>query len=277
MPPPNAPRQRFAEMVRGGDDAIDLAEAALLIAAEAYPDLDIARCLRVLDTLAAEADVAMRGAGSDPERVRRLVEFLSTTGRFRGNQDDYYDQRNSFLNEVLDRRTGIPITLAIVYLEVARRRRLALVGVGFPGHFLVKHPGAPALIIDPFFGRFLSPSECQERLCAVAGENARLEPAHLEAATRGEILIRVLRNLKQIYVRAREFEPALACSERILLVQPELAVELRDRGLLYEQLECYAAARADLERYLSLHPDDPNAADLRQRLIDLGRQGATLH
>src|SRR5262245_46299178 len=149
-------RDRFAELVGGADDAIDLAEAALLIAAESYPGLDVARYVAALDALASEAEPAVRGAGSDPERVRRLVQCLAVERRFRGNQNDYYDRRNSFLNEVLERRTGIPITLAVVYMEVARRLGLLVLGVGFPGHFLAKHPGASELIIDPFFGQILS-------------------------------------------------------------------------------------------------------------------------
>jgi regulator of sirC expression with transglutaminase-like and TPR domain len=276
MPPPSV-RERFAAAVAAPDAAIDLAEAALLIAAEAYPGLDVAHYLHALDELAAAAQPALRDAGADGARVRRLVEFLAVERGFRGNQEDYYDRRNSFLNEVLERRTGIPITLALVYTEVARRLGLTLVGVGFPGHFLAKHPGPPELIIDPFFGQILTPADCQQRLRAVLGEDAQLDPAHLRVATAKEILVRMLRNLKQVALQTREYEPALACSERILLVEPELPSELRDRGLLCEQLECYAAARADLERFLALAPDDPSAAAVRERLIDLGRPAATLH
>jgi len=277
MPPSRSPRERFAAAVSVADDAVDLAEAALLIAAEVYPALDLAHYLRALDDLAAAAEPTLRGAGADTDRLRRLVHFLAVESRFRGNQDDYYDRRNSFLNEVLDRRVGIPITLALVYMEVARRLDLPLVGVGFPGHFLAKHPGPPEIVIDPFFGKILGPRDCEQRLRAVLGEDARLDPAHLRAATPREILVRLLRNLKQIHLQARELEAALACSERILLVVPELPQELRDRGLLYAQLECFAAARADLERFLALAPNDPSAAAVRQRLIDLGRSGATLH
>ncbi len=276
MPPAGSIRARFAELAGAPDDAIDLSEAALLIAAEAYPGLDVARYQRALDDLAAQAAPAMRGAAAEAERVRRLVHFLAVERRFRGNQDDYYDRRNSFLNEVLDRRTGIPITLALVYIAVARRLGLVLRGVGFPGHFLVKHGGPGGLIIDPFFGQIVSLQDCEQRLRAVMGPDAQLDPSYLRAARPKEILVRILRNLKQIYLQARELEPALACSERILLVEPDLAQELRDRGLLYEQLECFAAARADLERFLALAPDDPTADAVRARLIDLSRHGATL-
>jgi regulator of sirC expression with transglutaminase-like and TPR domain len=277
MPSARSARDRFAELVGTAAVDIDLAEAALLIAAEAYPGLDVSRYVTALDTLASEAESTLIGASGDSDRVRRLVQFLSVERRFRGNQEDYYDRRNSFLNEVLERRTGIPITLAVVYMEVARRLGLLVVGVGFPGHFLTKHPGASELIIDPFFGQFLSMHDCEQRLRAVLGEEAMLEPGHLRAATPKEILVRLLRNLKQIYLQNRELAPALGCSERILLVDPALSQELRDRGLLYEQLECYAAARDDLGRFLSLAPNDPSAEAVRERLIAISRHRATLH
>ena len=188
MPSSRSARERFAELVGGIDATIDLAEAALLIAAEAYPGLDVARYVGALDALAAEAEPVVRGAGGDGERVRRLVQFLAVDRRFRGNQDDYYDRRNSFLNEVLERRTGIPITLAVVYIEVARRLGLVVLGVGFPGHFLAKHPGARReLIIDPFFGQFLSMRDCEQRLRAVLGDEAHARarpPARRDARRR---------------------------------------------------------------------------------------------
>jgi regulator of sirC expression with transglutaminase-like and TPR domain len=277
VPPSDSVRARFAALVAAPDDAIDLTEAALLIAAEAYPGLDAARYVRMLDDLAAAVASGQRGPASDAERVRQLVRFLAVERGFRGNQDDYYDRRNSYLNEVLERRLGIPITLALVYMAVAGRLGLVLLGVGFPGHFLVKHPGASELVIDPFAGTFVDLQECARRLRAVLGPDTRLDPSHLRAATAREILVRMLRNLKQVYLQARELEPALACSERILLVEPGLAHELRDRGLLYEQLECFAAARTDLERFLALVPDDPSADTVRARLIEIGRHGATLH
>lgn len=272
-----SPRSRFADLVQAPDGSIDLTEAALLIAAEAYPALDLGRYRGALDALAAGAAPLVDAARGDLERARALIHYLSVDRRFRGNEDDYYDRRNSFLNEVLDRRIGIPITLALVYMEVGRRLGLPVRGVGFPGHFLVKYAGAADVIIDPFYGQVLSESDCQERLRAVLGPAARLERDLLRAATDREILVRMLRNLKQVYLQAKELEPALACVERILLVEPDLASELRDRGLLYAQLECYAAASADLERFLALAPEDSTAGAVRERLIEIGRHGTTLH
>jgi regulator of sirC expression with transglutaminase-like and TPR domain len=278
MPPLTNPRARFAAAVQADDTAIDLAEVALLIAAEAYPELDLGRYRATLDALGDGARAHVGAADSDPGRVRALIHYLAREQRFVGNQDDYYDRRNSFLNEVLDRRTGIPITLAVVYIEVGRRAGLAVDGIGFPGHFLTKLRGEAEIVFDPFFGQVLSEEQCARRLQAVMGQETSFDRSYLRSATTREILVRMLRNLKQIYLQAREYEPALACSERILLVQPELPQELRDRGLLYQQLECFSAAQADLERFLALAPNDDSAEVVREKLIEIRRHGgSTLH
>lgn len=274
----DSPRARFAAAVQRADGEIDLAEAALLIAAEAYPQLDIDRYVATLDALADGARARLRGGQSDEERVRLLIDYLANEQRFVGNQDDYYDRRNSFLNEVLDRRTGIPITLALVYIEVARRAGIPVDGIGFPGHFLAKYSGSAEIIFDPYFGQILSEDQCARRLRAVLGDETRFDRGYLRAATAREILVRMLRNLKQVFLQAREYEPALSCSERILLVEPELPPELRDRGLLYHQLECYSAAQADLERFLVLAPNDDSVEVVREKLIEIRRHGgSTLH
>jgi regulator of sirC expression with transglutaminase-like and TPR domain len=276
--PLDNPRARFAAAVQADDEAIDLVEVALLIAAEAYPELDLDRYRATLDALGDGARAHVGAADSDAGRVRALIHYLAREQRFVGNQEDYYDRRNSFLNEVLDRRTGIPITLAVVYIAVARRAGIVVDGIGFPGHFLAKYRGEPEIVFDPFFGQVLSEDQCARRLQAVMGEDTPFDRRYLRRATAKEIVVRMLRNLKQIYLQAREYEPALACSERILLVQPELPQELRDRGLLYQQLECYSAARADLERFLALAPQDDSAEVVREKLIEIRRHGgATLH
>lgn len=278
MPTIVDPRARFAAAVQRPDAEIDLAEAALLIAAEAYADLDLDRYLATLDALADGARARVQAGRSDEDRVRLLIDYLAREQRFAGNQEDYYDRRNSFLNEVLDRRTGIPITLALVYIEVARRAGIPVHGIGFPGHFLAKYCGATEIVFDPYFGQVLSEEQCARRLQAVLGEETRFDRAYLRRATPREIIVRMLRNLKQVFLQAREYEPALSCSERILLVEPELPPELRDRGLLYHQLECYSAAQADLERFLALAPDDDSAEVVREKLIEIRRHGgSTLH
>jgi regulator of sirC expression with transglutaminase-like and TPR domain len=271
-------RERFAELAGLPDEAIDLAEVALLIAAEAAPSLDVAHYLGELDALAEEARPRLVGAASGAGRVVRLNEFLFEEKRFYGNVSAYGDVRNSFLNEVLERRTGIPITLAVVYMEVARRIGLRIDGVGFPGHFLCKHVGEDEIIIDAFYGQILSEADCAERLREVMGSQARFDRRYLATARKKEILARILRNLKQIYLDAKDYETALACSQRVLLLLPDEPLELRDRGLLYQQLECFGPALADLERFLELVGDrGPAAEAVRPQLDRLRRQAAHIH
>lgn len=270
-------RESFAAMAREPDSRIDLARAALLVAAEEYPGLDVEHYLSRLDELARQ--VAGRLAGrDDAERTSLLGEFLFREQGFVGNTDCYDDPRNSFLNDVLERRCGIPITLCLVYTEVARRVSLPATGVGFPGHFLVRVDGRAGLVVDAFHGRILSKSDCARLLQLHFGSGARLVPQlHLRPATPREILVRLVSNLKHLYVRRKDFGRALACCERILLLVPDAPLELRDRGLVFEQLECFAAARDDLRRFLELAPEDPTAPAVRERLRVLGPRAARLH
>lgn len=275
--PEASPRERFRHCVSG--ERIDLAEAALLIAAEEYPALDVPGYLSCLDDLARRGREALVGAQGAAERVDRLNRYLFVERGFAGDSEHYEDPRNSFINEVLDRRAGIPITLALVYMEVARRLDLDVRGICFPGHFLIKwlHAGGE-IVVDPFSGQVLSQEDCQARLAAVLGEGAVLDPeVHLRAAGSREILVRMLTNLKLLYVRARDFERALACCERILLLTPDTPAELRDRGLVYEQLECFGAAVADLERFLALAPHEGSAGAVAARLPALREQLRRLH
>ena len=225
-------------------------KAALLIAREEYPELDVGAYLRRLDELAAAARPSVHPDSPAAEQVAQLNQFMFVERGFAGNSDNYYDARNSYLNQVLDRRTGIPISLSVVYSEVAQRLDLPVYGVSFPGHFLVKYVGAPEIIIDPFFGIVITRQECSQRLHGIYGPKARFEPRLLYPAGPREILVRMLSNLKQIYVDTSDFDRALACVDRILLLQPDEPRELRDRGILYQRLECYAAALRDWLRAL---------------------------
>lgn len=269
-------RRRLVALVGGSDDRFDLAEAALVIAQEEYPTLDVDYYLGRLDALAAAAGSSLHHGLSPAEHVARLNHFLFVEQRFRGNNDQYYDARNSYLNEVLDRRTGIPIALSIVYIGVAQRLGLPVHGVSFPGHFLVKYASDPEIFIDPFFGKVIGIDECAQRLAAIYGPTAKLERRLLQAARPRDILTRMLSNLKQIYVEQHDLMRALACVDRILLLAPDTARELRDRGILYQRLECFAAALRDFERYLQLAPDDKAADTIRRTLPELHRQAASL-
>jgi len=269
-------RARLAALAAGPDDDIDVAEAALLVAQEEYPRLDIGLYLERLDQLAAAARLTVHADMSPVEQVARLNHFLFVERCFTGNNKSYYDARNSYLNDVIDRRKGIPITLSIVYAEVAQRLDLPIFGVSFPGHFLVRYVGEPEIIIDPFFGKTITADECAHRIEAIYGKDTRFDRRLLRPASPREILVRMLSNLKQVYVEKHDLERALSCVDRILLLAPETPRELRDRGILYQRLECFAAALRDFERYLQLAPDDDTADVIRSTLPELQRQAASL-
>ncbi len=269
--------ERFAELVTR--EQFSLAEACLLIAEDQYPGLDIAACVAKLDAMAATVRGRLAADAPAEQKVAALNFHLFGELRFCGNADAYYDPRNSYLNEVLERRTGIPITLSIVYLEVGRRLGLQLQGVSFPGHFLVRlRLKQGSLVLDPFArGEPCSETELRARLgqALPADRPARLGlERYLEPATPREIVARVLRNLKGIYLKSAKLEPALAVMHRMLLVVPESAEELRDRGLVHAQLECFRPALADLQNYLRRRPDAPDASDIHARVVEL-RQAAS--
>jgi regulator of sirC expression with transglutaminase-like and TPR domain len=260
-------RDQFEQLVNLPDERIEVARVALWVAAEEYPDLDVEAYLQRFGRLAAEARSQIGSVEAVGDRVARLNRFLFADQGFSGNRTDYYDPRNSYLNDVLDRRIGIPITLSMVYIEVARRLGLEASGVGFPGHFLIRVAASPDLIIDPFSGSILDEGQCQVRLRNVAGPDAVLQPdVHLTSASPRQTLIRLLSNLKQVFFARRDFERALSCCERSLIVEPDAPSELRDRGLVFEELQYFAAAASDLERFLELAPADASAPAVAKRL-----------
>jgi regulator of sirC expression with transglutaminase-like and TPR domain len=272
-------RERFATLVSAGEH-MDLARGALEIARIGYPALDHAPSLRQLDRLAAAARRRVDVDGPPELAVAALATYLGNEAGFRGNQDDYYDPRNSFLNDVLERRTGIPISLAVVLLETAARIGLAVEGVGFPGHFLVRVQGSTApVFFDPFFGgRPIGDVELLARYRALSrNETAALPHDALAPTGTPGILARMLRNLLRLYLERRDHTHALAAVDLLLVLLPESADELRVRGLLYEHLECSGAALDDLRRYLVLAPDAPDAEAIRQRVARLTRAAAAVH
>jgi len=240
----------------------ELAPAALAIARVEYPSLDTAPYLALLDRMGDEASTRVgRPDGPFEETLRAFNEYFYDELGFSGNRERYDDPRNSFLNEVLNRRTGIPISLAVVYLEVARRAGIRLAGVNFPGHFLLRAPQNVArgtddvTIVDPFHaGAFLSEADCRELLRQHVGDAAAFDRSLLEPATRTQIVVRILVNLKRLYVRMRSFPQARFISDLLLSVDPSAIVELRDRGLLAYHLQDFAGALRDLESYLRLMP-----------------------
>lgn len=247
-------------------EPLDLARAALAIAHEEYPALDEAEYLRKLDEIAAQVMRSLPPGALAERRVGRLNLVLFRELGFRGNDADFYDPRNSFLNELLDRRLGIPITLSLLYLEVARRCGLRAEGVNFPGHFLVRVPlDEGELIVDPFNrGRLLAKDDLQ-KLLASTSRDARLSARHLRPASGRDILARMLHNLRAIYAERRDMPRALSAVERLLVLAPSDVRMLRERADLYEKLGGSSAAAADLLRVLQLDPAAKDAKSLRAR------------
>lgn len=266
-----SPASRLAEMVGRPEPDIDLAEGALLIAAEEYPQLQIAPYLRRLDLLAERVKDRLAGETAPTVVLEELCGILFQSEGFKGNAEAYHDPRNSFLNDVLDRRLGIPITLGIVTLEVGWRVGLPLEGINFPGHFLVRYNGEVAkLLVDPFEeGRIRWQDEAQSLLDRVYGGMVRMRPDFLQPADRSDILAKVLGNLKGIYLNAGDDERALAAVDRILLIRPSATVELRDRGLLLARSGRKHEAVVELERYLDRVPAAPDAQRVRSLIEDL--------
>ena len=208
------------------------------------------------------------------EKIQLLSHFLFEQKGFEGNREEYADPRNSFLNEVLDRRRGIPISLSILYLEVGRRLGLSLYGVGFPTHFLVKAVDERGeLIIDPFYdGAILTLEEIRARLTQVYGQPVEVSPAHLKPIGTRHILVRMLRNLKAIYLKGADSTRALSALDRILLLDPRSVEELMERGALYESLECFKAALDDFQSFLSQAPQHTASETAREAVLRLSRQ-----
>jgi regulator of sirC expression with transglutaminase-like and TPR domain len=271
------PQDQFSRLVSGPDASVDLAEASLLIASGEYPDLDVPRYLERLDEMGREVRGRLpRGSGP---ALDCLNAYLFGEEGFRGNVEDYYDPRNSFLNDVMDRRTGIPITLSTVYIEVARRAGLGVFGVGLPGHFLVGAlaAGRP-ILVDPFHGgALLSEADCQKRLDRVYEGRVRLEREMLAPCPRKGILARMLRNLKVIYVKVDDYPRALRTIDLLLRLDPRSAEDLRDRGLLHAAYGCYGLAAADLEACLALAPGAPEALALRAKVLEMRSKAARLN
>jgi len=269
------------------DVRIELARACLLIAEDAYPGLDVEKYITELERLALRLRSRLPPSAGAEDKLIALNQFLFDDLGYTGNAEDYYDPRNSYLNDVIDRRTGIPITLGVIYMELGRRIGLPLEGVSFPGHFLVRlRIRGGVLVLDPFAaGEPQAEDDLRERLQRVIPEGARgrlpasdLPLEHfLEPASNRQILARLLRNLKAIYRETDQPARLLEVLDRMLLVAPEASAELRDRGLVYQRLECYRAALKDLSDYLEREPHAFDAPDIHARVIELGALCARLN
>jgi regulator of sirC expression with transglutaminase-like and TPR domain len=279
VPDAGDPRQRLAALGRLPDAALPLAEAALWIAAEEYPGLDVTAWLGRLDALGRRAARRVGPRLDVDQAVTALNGFLFGEEGFRGNTEDYYDPRNSYLNEVLERRLGIPLTLCLVYAEVAGRCGLSARGIGFPGHFLVEvECGEARRLVDAFGGgRTLDEAGCRRLLEQVRGPRARFDPRYLSPLGPRQILVRMLANLKGIHVARADWPRALAAADRLLLLAPEALAELRDRGGFHARLGHAAAAIRDWEAYLAQAPEAADAGQVRQRVAMVRQTLAALN
>ena len=262
-------RSEFKRLVARPEEDIDLARAALLIAGEEYLDLDLTRYLSMLDGFASFLMERAPETMPPEERARELGHLLVDELGFRGNSANYYHPDNSYLNRVLETRTGLPITLSLLFIEIGRRAGIRLRGIGMPGHFLVGLEGTDAFF-DPFNGgHSLSVDDCRRLAEGLFGSRLTWDDRYLAPCTKYEFLFRILNNLKVLYERSGQAEKALAVTQRMLLVRPDATELYKDAAAMQKQLHQYRAAIASLETYLSEGQDIRDAADVRSWIDSL--------
>ncbi len=252
-------------------EPLDLVRAASRLGQLESSPSDVQGVLDELDRMGAELHDRFQAAPPEEGRLQVMNRYLFDELGFRGNADDYYDPRNSFLGKVLRRKTGLPITLSLVYVEVGRRVGLEMAGVGFPGHYLVRYDDEHgSLFVDPFHaGRVLEEEDLGGFLREMSGQEVPLDPALLRPVTERETLARMLYNLKGLYMTSEDFEKLLQVMDLLLLLDPQSFLDLRDRGLLQYELGEFLKARSDLQAYLELDPSAGDAEVIREHLSDI--------
>ena len=273
----NEIRHRFARLAAQPDADIRLDEAALLIAAEAEQDISVEHYLSELDDLAVRFKADGRFQKGLDIPVSALVNYIHDDLGFSGNITDYYDPTNSYLNRVIDYKHGIPISLALVHISIGSRLNIPVSGISFPGHFLVQYGGGGGTIVDPFSGRELSRTDCQNMLKQIAGPKATLKEEYFSPASPRDVLIRMLDNLKQIFWRQKSWEESKACIDRQLLLLPgreEFNVQL---GAVYEMQGNTALAHHTYTQILQGASDDQLKQLASKRLLALVSDSKTIH
>jgi regulator of sirC expression with transglutaminase-like and TPR domain len=271
MTDPDHIRDDFAALVRRPDPALDLARAALLVAAETNPRVDVDGQLHTLDSWAATLRQRLEPGWNNLQKLARLRSFVFEELGFRGDAQDYFSPSNSLLNEVMDRRLGVPLTLSIIFMELGWRLGMPFEGVGFPGHFLVRLTGEPRdLLLDPFnYGRTVHEDDCRKLLQDVTGGRLEFDGRLIASVSKHDMLARLLLNLKGAYLRANDDEGALAAVDRLLLLQPDDLDEIRDRGLLLYRLRRYGPALDALAGYLRRRPEAADRESVEQHVANL--------
>ena len=266
----------FEKLLTLPDQDINLAEAALMIARIEYPKLDIKDYLSKIQAMAEEINNRLPETANAAEVLQQLNHVLFIEKGFEGNSDSYYDPRNSFLNDVIERRLGIPISLSILYIELGHALGLPLSGVQFPGHFLVKlEISDGAIVLDPYFGGIsLNEEDIEERLQEYYGPQAHKSHSHgvLANCSNKDIILRVLRNLRNLYMQDGNWEKALPIANVMVNMEnDDLADALKARAATYDQLECHTAALADYTAYLNISTKTQSDKFIRARVIDLAQ------
>ena len=261
------------------DSEVDLARAALTLARIRYPELDDAPTLRWLDGRAREASERLGGAEEPDATVSAISGVLFEGWGFEGNRADYYDPRNSFLNDVIARRTGIPITLSVIYMEIAKRLQAPIYGVGLPTHFIVKyHDARRRIYVDPFHeGRVLNRQGCRNLVKRLSGRAVELTDLHFAAVENRSIILRMCNNLRDIFLNARQLTNGLAVIETILALAPESPEEIKQTAWLYHELGQRAKALEAIEHYSELHPETEEGEDLDEWSENIRRVQAQLN
>lgn len=272
-------RKTFEQLVTLPDPAVPLAEAALIMACEEYPQLELSPYLDMLDEIAQVASEKRTASDSPRDTVEKINSVLFESFGFRGNPDDYNDPRNSFFNDVLDRRMGIPITLSTVYIEVSRRLNFPIAGVGMPGHFIVKYfDPREEFFIDPYNqGAILTRDDCREQLRDRYGDALEFSDRLLGRATHRQILWRMLNNLKDIYLKGHATDKCLSIVDMMLMIDSEDPAQFRDRGLLRLQLRQFQGAGRDLEHYLQHSQNAQDREEIENHVKELKRIRALMN
>jgi len=279
MAVPDNIRDDFVRAVGRPEPVLDLARAALLVAAESDARVDVDSQIHTLESWAAELSARLEPGWNNLQKLARLRSFVFEDLGFRGDSKDYFSPSNSLLNQVMERRLGVPLTLSIIFMELGWRVGIPFEGVGFPGHFLVRLPGEPRdLVLDPFnHGRTMHEEDCRRLLDEVTGGRLEFDGRLLASVTKRDIITRLLLNLKGAYLRSNQDEGALAAVERLLLIHPDDMDEVRDRGLLLYRLQRFGAALDALNAYLAARPNAPDRDNIAQHVISLRQLLASLN
>jgi regulator of sirC expression with transglutaminase-like and TPR domain len=272
-------RNDFVRIVQLPEPTIELARAALLVAAESDPNMDVDRELRQIEAWAEELRGRLDPEWNNLQKLARLRAYVFDELGFRGDRRHYYSPSNSLLHEVVKRRLGIPVTLGIIMLEIGWRVGLPFEGVGFPGHFLVRLAGEPAdLLLDPFRrGMSVHPEDCKQMLQEATGGKLEYEEGLVASIGKKAMLTRLLTNLKGAYLRNGDDALALSAVDRLLVLDPEDDDEVRDRGLLLYRLQRYGPALDCLQRYVHRHPDAPDTETMERHVVVLRHLVASLN